>query len=344
MDKKRIRKLIFRVELFYLLGIGASLVVDYHNLKENNPQAIVEELSDEGISLSVYDAIRGSGKVVSMVANSSEEKKTFDAHSLERLDQLVNNQFIDVDSLTIDGLSSEVDFSELALQDIDKISFMNIGDDFDYQDFAQCYFSDINFFHVSMNDHLKKFLADAPLDYADISVGDDDALPILNYLGSIDKEVRAVTISSFDDFDNVSKSLENIKARKVIINLAFLDDSKPFDLNLNLNDSVEDVILKFDCFVDAQNIKLGNISIHGKNDNLSIKVLTNKEYCAVTMDDKTKFDFPDHSLVTFEDITCENPAAFNSLANVDGLDFSDGEGTIASFTDETSHNRKVKYR
>jgi len=343
MDEKKIKKLIFRFELFYLLGLGVSLAVSCHEAKENNPQAILEELSDEGASLAVYDETRGSGQIVSISADDSSEKRAFDEQSLKKLNQLINNEYLDVDVLTIEGLSSEVDFSKLELPDVDRVSFISMGDDFDYQGLDEWAFSNIDFFQVSMSDNLKKFLNDATLDYADISIWYDE-LDVLKYLGSIDKEVRAVTVSSFVYSDEISKTLEKVKARKIVINLDYNDDSKPFDLNLNLNDSVEEVVLNFDSFVDFQNIRLGNISIHGNNANLSVEVSASPDYCKVIMDDKTKFDFPDRTLVTFENVTCENAAAFNSLANVDGLDYSNGEGKKASFTDETSQNRKVKYR
>lgn len=343
-DIHRICKSFLRWQLVFLFLSAMEAVYARYDEKVNSPEALIGEITDEdNVSFSVVSDNGGTEKTLLISASQNGSGSRLSDGELETLNRLINTDDMDIRRLDLSQIGDQIDFSKLDLSSIDTIQFFSLKESFDYSGFLNTYFTDIEFVSTPLTDSLKKYLDQAVLDYADLEISCLDR-DIAMYLAENHKPIRAISSGIYEWNSDFITVLPEISAKEVNLVFPYVRDDKAVQLQLGLNDRVDTLNLKFRSMIDTQNLKLGSIGVESSNDNIEINIIADDTECSVDIGDKTEFHFPDQAYVTFENVTCSSVEAFNSLDNVSGLDYSDGQGKEISFVDKNSSNRKVKYK
>lgn len=308
-----------------------------HDAVKNNPTKLIDELSDEdGLSFFVEN------DSLHIFKEDSDIKHALSDGSYDVLNRLLNNQYVEIESLRLVGLGEEIDFSKLDLSSISEIEFSSMKDNFDYLGVLNDGYSNISFSDVSFNESLGEFLDYQNLYYSDIFVSDDGS-DIVSYLSDEEKRFASFSTNFYDGNNNLSSFIPSLYTKKVNLNYYYSSDASPLDISVLLNDRVDEVNLEFSSIVDEQDFTLGTVEITGDNPELEINISEDDSYCNLDIATDTLFQVPDFSIVTLDNVTCSDNSAFSSLDNVSGLLCSDGEGSEIFYVDKESTNSKVKY-
>lgn len=331
--------------LNFLAGfcIAGSLLISIDNafsiydVVKNNPTKLIDELSDEdGLSFSIKN------DSLCILKKDSDIKHVLSEDSYDVLNQLLNNQYTEIESLRLVRLGEEIDFSRLDLSDISEIEFSSMKDNFDYLGVLNNGYSNISFFDVSFNESLGEFLDHQNLYCSDIFVSDDGS-DIVSYLSDEEKKFSSFSTNFYDGNNNLSSFIPSLYAREINLNYYYSNAASPLDISVLLNDRVDEVNLEFLSIVDVQDFTLGTVEITGDNPKLEINITKDDSSCNLDIGTDTLFQVPDFSIVTLDNVTCSDSSAFSSLDNVSGLLYSDGEGSEIFYADKESTNSKVKY-
>ena len=331
--------------LNFLAGfcIAGSLLISIDNafsiydVVKNNPTKLIDELSDEdGLSFSIKN------DSLCILKKDSDIKHVLSEDSYDVLNQLLNNQYTEIESLRLVRLGEEIDFSRLDLSDISEIEFSSMKDNFDYLGVLNNGYSNISFFDVSFNESLGEFLDHQNLYCSDIFVSDDGS-DIVSYLSDEEKKFSSFSTNFYDGNNNLSSFIPSLCAREINLNYYYSNAASPLDISVLLNDRVDEVNLEFLSIVDVQDFTLGTVEITGDNPKLEINITKDDSSCNLDIGTDTLFQVPDFSIVTLDNVTCSDSSAFSSLDNVSGLLYSDGEGSEIFYADKESTNSKVKY-
>ena len=337
MNQKHILNFMAGFCLASVLMSSIEAACSIHDAVKNNPTKLIDELSDEdGLSFFVEN------DSLHIFKEDSDIKHALSDGSYDVLNRLLNNQYVEIESLRLVGLGEEIDFSKLDLSSISEIEFSSMKDNFDYLGVLNDGYSNISFSDVSFNDSLGEFLDYQNLYYSDIFVSDDGS-DIVSYLSDEEKRFGTFSTNFYDGNNNLSSFIPSLCTKRVNLNYYYSSDESPIDISVLLNERVDEVNLDFSSIVDEQDFTLGTVEITGDNPELEINISEDDSYCNLDIGTDTMFQVPDFSIVTLDNVTCSDSSAFSSLDNVSGLLYSDGEGSEIFYVDKESTNSKVKY-
>ena len=337
MNQKHILNFMAGFCLASVLMSSIEAACSTYDAVKNNPTKLIDELSDEdGLSFFVEN------DSLHIFKEDSDIKHALSDGSYDVLNRLLNNQYVEIESLRLVGLGEEIDFSKLDLSSISEIEFSSMKDNFDYLGVLNDGYSNISFSDVFFNDSLGEFLDYQNLYYSDIFVSDDGS-DIVSYLSDEEKRFGSFSTNFYDGNNNLSSFIPSLYTKKVNLNYYYSSDASPLDISVLLNDRVDEVNLEFSSIVDEQDFTLGTVEITGDNPELEINISEDDSYCNLDIGTDTLFQVPDFSIVTLDNVTCSDNSAFSSLGNVSGLLCSDGEGSEIFYVDKESTNSKVKY-
>ena len=325
--------------IIWAILIGNAALKDYESMK-NRPTELIEELSNEdSLSFSVINDSFGNNKALLISSNDSTRQLTEEEYNL--LNRLINNEDISIDELNLVGLSRQIDFSKLDLSSIENVNFTRVSDDFDYSTFSNLGLRNLSFSNINFTDSLKSFLDSATLDFCDVHLSSDGS-EIASYLADTEKSLGEISLSTFDEDFDFQNILSPLPAQRIDLDYYYDNNRQPVDIHFDFFDSVREVDLEFHSIIDTQDISLGDVYMSSNNADFEVYFVDDEEEMTVDINSNTSFSLPDQAYVSFENITCSNPEAFTSLSNVDGIDYSDGEGKEFSYIDKNSTNSKVK--
>ena len=337
MNQKHILNFMAGFCLASVLMSSIEAACSIHDAVKNNPTKLIDELSDEdGLSFFIEN------DSLHIFKEDSDIKHALSDGSYDVLNRLLNNQYVEIESLRLVGLGEEIDFSKLDLSSISEIEFYSMKDNFDYLGVLNEGYSNISFSDVSFNDSLGEFLDYQNLYYSDIFVSDDGS-DIVSYLSDEEKRFGTFSTNFYDGNNNLSSFIPSLCTKRVNLNYYYSSDESPIDISVLLNERVDEVNLDFSSIVDEQDFTLGTVEITGDNPELEINISEDDSYCNLDIGTDTMFQVPDFSIVTLDNVTCSDSSAFSSLDNVSGLLYSDGEGSEIFYVDKESTNSKVKY-
>lgn len=340
MNEKKLNKILRGIKFAFWTFLIANFALGYYEDQENRPTALIEELSNEdSLSFSVINNQFGSRKTLLISSNDSTRQLTEEEHDL--LNRLINNENISIDELNLVGLSNQIDFSKLDLSSIENVTFTRVADDFDYSIFSDLGLRNLSFSNVNFTDSLKAFLDSSTLDFCDVHLSSDGS-EIASYLADTEKSLGEISLSTFDEDFDFQNILSMLPAQRIDLDYYYDNTHQPVDIHFDFSDSVREVDLEFHSIIDTQDISLGDVYMSSNNADFEVYFVDDEEEMTVDINSNTSFSLPDQAYVSFENITCNNPEAFTSLSNVDGIDYSDGEGKEFSYIDRESTNSKVK--
>ncbi len=209
-------------------------------------------------------------------------------------------------------LDDQIDFSKVDLTHVKKLSLQNCGDHFNYDNFTYQLYSQIDFYSIPAKDTIR-ILETSINDNTSISYLFDsysDRLEFVKYL--VDHNISINSYFQIGEFNHTNCEmyylLAQLDAKRVSsYEWGIRDDIPKFDLDLELNGSIEDFNLSF-----SEQTELGKFTVSSNNPDLKI-TLSHGLYT-----ENTSFDVPDNILMWLSG-SCTDSNAFINLENIHSL-------------------------